>query len=141
VYWIRRALEARDFLIRDVIHGAAGAKPFPTSGKHFKTDSLRDAAVALSANVKLLGYRDKLFYFEPKAELAIAHAAHPEWKGRERYARLGIEQQNLLMQVITGRTEDSKAARVVGNFGTAFIPAQMDPRLKEAYLQQIDLGR
>lgn len=142
LYFMRRALEARDYIIREVI----GKGQLPMSGTSIKkamyiTDSIRDASVALSCNAKLHGYLDRKFYLEAKAELMISNANRQDYAGREAWALKAIMQQTLLMNVIKGREKESTLVRVAGAFGTAWIPAAMSPRDKESYLQKIDLGK
>lgn len=142
LYWMRRALEARDFLIKQVINGSHFQ--LPTSGvkpSMWRTDSVVEASVALSCEAKFHGLCDRRFYFQGKAELIVAQAKHFESKGRPRWAISALLQQALLVSVIKGRESEATSTRVRDTFGTAWIPKDMDPRLKEAYLRQINLGK
>ena len=136
VLWMRKGLEARDFLIRE-------ANKIPTSGQLLSkgmlaTSSIREAATAFSCGAQYHGWRDKRWHFHRKAERIIAESQLQESKLRPRWALLGILQQGLLMDVIRGRKAEATAAEVIGARGTAYLPAMMPAPFKEAYLQQID---
>lgn len=142
IFWMRSALEARDYLIREVIHGGA----HPMSGERItksmhRTDRTEDAVVAYSCGAALHGFRDHWFYFEPKAALRIqlAHVVGGEW--RECWALHAVRQQGVLMDAINGKNRQATSAKVAGNFGVAYIPELMSPEEKNAHLRMIDLGK
>lgn len=138
LFWMRRAMEARQWLVKEVIHEARHPMSGVPPANSCKTDDLWNAAVAVSCGVKFLGYRDKEFYFHAQAQLTWGKARLLDGAHRERWALLALKQQRDLMDLIRAREAEATIARVAGpTHATAFIPQLMPDDLKRAYLHQL----
>lgn len=137
--WMKEGFIQRRFLVKEVIHG----NNFPTPGSSplkawHCTDSLRMAAVLRACKIQFIGYRDQKFYFDKQGELCEAKAKREGANTRERWTHAGLEQQQILIDVIKGpQGKIGRQAVASGPFGTAFMNAKMTEEQRRAFLFEI----
>jgi len=139
VLWMRKALETRDYLIKQVIR----AKQTPSQkidSSWISTDVLKIAAAIIPGGYALQGYRDRRFYFEQRAQAAI-NEYHAEVKPLERatqiqWGKLAILQQDLLVMEIKGPKNHKQI--IVENGPTQLVMgAQCPEEVRRAHLYRM----
>lgn len=137
IFWMRKALEARDWILKDFRH--RDFRSVQISNLWEKLDDIK-LAFALSSNSHPpLAFRDHKFYFHPSAKPLIDEYKASEGSGRMQWSKAVILQQDILMQAINGPKNCKQVQiRNEGLDRTLIMATAVPEELKREFLRALD---
>lgn len=134
VFWMRSALEARDWILKDYIRRKFSA--FQVSNLCETTDSIRLASALVGIGIKPLGFLDRVFYFEPSVFPFMQEFLTEEGNTRMHWSRHVLEQHEILLREING-PRNERQIEVLNNDKRLLMSVHASPELKRQLLKEL----
>jgi hypothetical protein len=131
--WMRRALEGRDWIVRNVVHGSAVPRSGHTPADYVATDDLFLASTLVALAVPMKAYQGRSFYFDSRARQTQAIYGRETGEEPAQWMKKVLFQQEELMRCIQAAQRhhshlgDRRVIHSTGRRGNLFIPVNMPP--------------
>lgn len=136
VFWMRRGLETRDWLIKDFRNRKFLRHQI--SNLWVSTGNLKCAA-AVASIIEPTAFCDKVFYFPAKAVELIHEFGNSEGESRIQWVKAVIEQQDILISRINGPNHHKQiSVRNERLDRTLVMPANANSELKRNLLRALE---